>query len=202
MTKPSVVVFDLGKVLLDFDYSIAARKIAAAGALTAPEVKKLLDHSPLLYRYETGLMTKAEFFGEVREKSGFRGPMEDLHEAFSNIFWEIEPMIRWQAQLRTAGVPTYILSNTNEMAVAHIRERFPFFAHFDGYILSYEIGAMKPHAKIYEALEAMAGKRGREILYLDDRAENIDAAVDRGWHTILQESPEQTFEQLPKFGFR
>lgn len=46
MNKPEVVVFDLGKVLVDFDYSIAARKIAAQAERSAAQVQELLDHSP------------------------------------------------------------------------------------------------------------------------------------------------------------
>jgi HAD superfamily hydrolase (TIGR01509 family) len=97
-------------------------------------------------------------------------------------------------------VATYIFSNTNDLAIEHIRRAFPFFANFDGYIFSYEIGAMKPTAKIYEALEAMSGKRGADIVYLDDREENIVAGAARGWQTILQTEPEKSRVALEKLG--
>lgn len=186
MTKPSIVVFDLGKVLVEFDYSIAGKRIAARGTLSAAEVQKFLDHSPLLYRYETGLMTRQEFYEEVRQATGFKGDLGEFGQYFADIFWEIPPMIALHAELRRRGVPVYIFSNTNDLAIEHIRRNFPFFANFDGHIMSYEIGAMKPAAKIYEALEQMSGKRGAEILYLDDRQENVDAGAERGWQIILQ----------------
>ena len=189
MTKPSVVVFDLGKVLVEFDYSIAGKRIAARGTLTAAEVQKFLDHSPLLYRYETGLMTRQEFYEEVRQATGFKGDLAEFGQYFADIFWEIPPMIALHAELRRRGVPVYIFSNTNDLAIEHIRRNFPFFADFDGHIMSYEIGAMKPAAKIYESLEQMSGKRGAEILYLDDRQENVDAGAARGWQIILQTEP-------------
>ena len=47
-------VFDLGKVLLDFDYGIAARKIASRGRLSADDIKRFIDNSPLLFQFETG----------------------------------------------------------------------------------------------------------------------------------------------------
>lgn len=200
MTTPSVVVFDLGKVLVDFDYSLAGRKIASRSAKSPAEVQHLLDHSPLLYRYETGLMTRQEFFEEVRQATDFQGNIEEFSEFFADIFWEIPVMIEMNATLRRRGVPTYIFSNTNDLAILHIRRNFPFFANFDGYILSYEIGAMKPDAKIYEALERMAGKRGAEILYLDDRQENVDAGAARGWQVILQTSPEKSRAAMTKLG--
>ena len=192
MPTPSIIVFDLGKVLLDFDYSIAGRRIAAQTQLTDADVQKFLDQSPLLYRFETGLMTQREFFEEVRRQTGFRGSFEEFGGFFADIFTEIPPMIALHAAVRRAGLPTYIFSNTNDLAMVHIRHNFPFFANFDGYILSYEVKAMKPDAKIYEALEQTTGKRGAEILYLDDRPENVEAGAARGWQVILHSDPAKT----------
>src|SRR6478735_5433459 len=200
MTKPSVVVFDLGKVLVDFDYSIAGRRIAAQSNLSAAEVQNYLDHSPLLFRYETGLMNRQEFFETVRDHTGFRGSLVEFGSFFADIFTEMPEMTALHAALRRQGIPTYIFSNTNDLAIEHIRRAFPFFANFDGYILSYEVGAMKPAAKIYEALEAMTGKRGAEIVYLDDRQENIDAGAARGWQTILQAEPAKSRAAIERLG--
>jgi len=200
MTKPAIVVFDLGKVLVDFDYSIAGRRLAAQSDLSPAEVQKYLDYSPLLFRYETGLVTQQEFFAEVRQATGFRGNLAEFSSFFADIFREIPAMIALQAELRGKGFPTYIFSNTNDLAIEHIRRAFPFFANFDGYIYSYEVRAMKPAAKIYEALEAMSGKRGAEVLYLDDRQENVDAGAARGWQTILQTEPAASRAAIEKLG--
>ena len=59
---------------------------------------------------------------------------------------------------------------------------------------------MKPDAKIYEALEALSGKRGAEILYLDDRQENVDAGAARGWQVILQTDPAISRTSIEKLG--
>ncbi len=200
MPRPLVVVFDLGKVLLDFDYGIASRKIAARGNLAAEAVKQFIDHSPLLFRYETGLLTKAQFFGEICSATGFCGALEEFSEFFSDIFVPIDPMIALQADLRRTGIPTFIFSNTNELAVEHVRKKFSFFNNFDGYILSYEHGAMKPDSKLYEVVEKKSGRSRSEILYLDDRPENIAAGAARGWQVILQESPEKSRSAIASLG--
>ena len=197
---PSVVVFDLGKVLVDFDYSIAGRRIAAQANSTPAAVQTFLDHSPLLYRFETGLMTQREFFAEVRQYTGFRGSFDEFAGYFADIFWEMPLMLDLHDKIRRKGIPTYIFSNTNDLAIGHIRRNFPFFANFDGYILSYEVKAMKPNAIIYEALETMSGKRGADILYLDDRQENVDAGAARGWQVILQTDPEKTRAAIKTLG--
>jgi HAD superfamily hydrolase (TIGR01509 family) len=200
MDVPKVVVFDLGKVLVDFDYGIAGAKIAPRSRLTPEQVRHALDHSPLLYRFETGLMTNEEFAVEVCSICGFSGTVDEFYEAFADIFSEIQPMTTMQAALRSNGIPTCIFSNTNGVAVGHIRRRFPFFAHFDHYILSYEIGAMKPDAKIYAAVERAVGHVGDAIVYLDDRAENIQGGLARGWRAILHETPEKTIPALRQMG--
>jgi FMN phosphatase YigB (HAD superfamily) len=152
----------------------------------------VLDQSPLLHRYESGEIGTTEFFNEVCQLTGFHGSPAEFRAAFGDIFAEIPPMIELHRQLRARGVPTFIFSNTNEIAVGHVRQRFPFFGGFTGYIFSHEVGCMKPGAKIYEAIETITGRTGADLLYLDDRAENIAAGAARGWQTILHHDPAVT----------
>ena len=186
--SPKVVVFDLGKVLVDFDYGLAAHRLAENSTASAAEVRAVIDQTPLLFRYEEGQMTTQEFFTEVKARIGFRGGFEEFAAPFGDIFTELPEMTALHAELRAGGVPTFILSNTNDIAISHIRHRFPFFTNFDGYVLSYECAALKPHARIYEITEERTGCRGGEILFLDDKPENVEAAVPRGWQTICHVS--------------
>lgn len=194
------VVFDLGKVLVDFDYGIAGRKLAARATMAPGDLGQFLVHMPLIMRYETGLITSEQFYQEVRAASGFLGDMDEFASLFADIFTPIEPMVQLQAQLRRLGFPTYVFSNTNELSIRFIRRNFPFFQNFDGYILSYEHGSMKPDARLYEVVEARSGCHGAEILYLDDRPENVEAGAARGWQVILQETPEKTRQAIDKLG--
>jgi HAD superfamily hydrolase (TIGR01509 family) len=194
----TVVVFDLGKVLVDFDYSIAIPRIAAHSTLPPAELKTFFFQSNLLVDYESGRLTRLEFFEQARNATGFRGTMEEFGDFFADIFTEIPPMIELHTELRRRGLLTYIFSNTNDLAVEHVRRNFPFFQNFDGYIFSYEVKAMKPDPIIYEALEKLTGRRGADIVYLDDRPENVAAGAARGWRTILHETPEKTRTAMEK----
>jgi FMN phosphatase YigB (HAD superfamily) len=200
MNRPSVVAFDLGKVLVDYDYSIASRRILRRTRMTDAQMQHLLCTSPLLCQYEIGAISTAQFYEGVRAAAGYDGGPEEFGRAFADIFWEIKPMTALHAALRAAGVRTWIFSNTNELAERHIRAAFPFFSNFDGYVLSYEQGAMKPAAEIYEVVERQTGCRGGEILYLDDRAENIAAGLARGWRAVLHETPEKTRGMVKSLG--
>lgn len=200
MSRPEAVVFDLGKVLVDFDYSIAARKIAAKGNIADAEAQDFIASSPTLLRYESGGMTSLEFCKEICAGTGFSGGFEEFAGFFADIFTPIPVMVDFHAKLRRAGFRTYVLSNTNELAVGHIQKRFPFYKNFAGYVLSFQHGAMKPDAKLYEVLEKMSGCGGEQILYIDDRLENVEAAIARGWRTIHHQSPEQTFAEARQIG--
>ncbi|MEI9961395.1 MAG: hypothetical protein WDM76_09800 [Limisphaerales bacterium] len=129
MNSP-VIVFDLGKVLLDFDYAIAIEKNRGAQQPAAREFSQPSRSSPLLVQYETGLMTRHDFFEEVRKSTGFRGDLAEFGEFFAGIFAPIEPMIALHAELRQRGLKTFIFSNTNDLAIDLIRRDFPFFKKF------------------------------------------------------------------------
>lgn len=203
MEKPSTqtaIIFDLGKVLVDFDYTIAARKIAARSRKTPADLHAFLGSSPLLIQYESGLLTRQTFFEAVHDAIGFQGDVVEFGNYFADIFTEMPGTIALHAELRRRGFKTFIFSNTNDLAIEHVRRNFPFFQNFDGYIFSYEIGGLKPQPEIYAAMETMAGKHGADLIYLDDRAENIAAGAARGWRAILHESPEKTRRALTAFG--
>jgi HAD superfamily hydrolase (TIGR01509 family) len=200
MTIPKTVVFDLGKVLVDFDYTIAARRIAARGTMTLPEIAQYINQSALFVQYELGRITTQQFYAEICRVTGFRGPLAEFGDCFADIFVPIEPMTQLQVTLRKRGMTTYVFSNTNELAAEHIRRRFPFYANFDGYILSYQHGAMKPDARLYEVVERKSAHRGAEMLYLDDRPENVAAGAARGWQVILHETPDKSRAAIGKLG--
>ena len=145
------------------------------------------------------MLTRQQFFAAIQQATGFTGNIDEFSNDLANIFLPIKPMIELHEELRQRGFQTYIFSNTNDIAIEHVRHNFPFFKNFDGFIFSYEVKSMKPDAKIYEAMEVMSGLRGADLIYIDDRPENIQTGDARGWKTILHETPEKTRAVLEIF---
>lgn len=199
MKDSPVFIFDLGKVLVDFDYSIAAQKIAARSSKAPEDLHAFLGSSSFLFEYESGQITRQKFYEAIRDAIGFHGDLAEFGSYFAKIFTAMPETIALHAELRGRGFKSYIFSNTNDLAIEHVRRDFPFFANFDGYILSYEVGAMKPQPAIYAAMEKMCERKGTDLIYIDDRLENIEAGAARCWRTILHESPGQTRAELAKF---
>jgi HAD superfamily hydrolase (TIGR01509 family) len=199
-SKPAAVVFDLGKVLLDFDYGPVVRHVAARSRVTLEAMHELLLVSPLLGEYERGELTSHTFHQRIVDATGYSEGYEAFAALFADIFAEIPPMVRLNAELRELGVPTYIFSNTNDLAIQHVRRNFPFFADFTGYVLSYEHGSMKPDAALYAVVERMTGRSGADLMYLDDRPENHAAGLARGWQAVLHEDPAVSRAQVVAAG--
>ena len=113
MGGDKAIIFDLGKVLVDFDYSITVRKIISQCAKGPESVLKLIDQSPILHQYESGEMDTLGFYETVVRETGYQGSREGFESAFSGIFTPIHPMIEFFRELIGEGVPVYVLSNTN-----------------------------------------------------------------------------------------
>ena len=198
MNSSAVVLFDLGKVLVDFDWAIVAGRIAPHSRFSADQLLDGLRTSPLLPAYELGRLSSREFFEQVRDLIAYRGSINEFAAQFGDMFSEIPEMTALHARVRAAGFSTYIFSNTNDFAIRFVREHFPFFANFDGYFLSYELGVMKPESGIYERAEQVTGRTGESILYVDDHGPNVDAAKARGWRTVLHVTPADTKAQVER----
>jgi HAD superfamily hydrolase (TIGR01509 family) len=201
MTTGCAVVFDLGKVLLDFDYDLVIQRLAAGGSGNAPAVRRALLESSLLIDYESGRCDSATFYANLKSSLGLRLDYTTFRRQFADIFTPMPGMIDLHQSLRQRGTPLYVFSNTNEIAVTHIRERYRFFEQFDGYVLSYEVGAMKPAEAIYAALEQRTALAPDRLFYLDDRPENVEAGLARGWQAVLQTTAERSRAALHDAGF-
>jgi putative hydrolase of the HAD superfamily len=95
-----------------------------------------------------------------------------------------QAMIDWAAALQSAGIKTGILSNIGDAMEAGIVARFPWIADFTHRTFSHRLGIAKPDAAIYQHAAEGLGVPTGEILFIDDREENIMAARAAGMHAI------------------
>ncbi len=136
----------------------------------------------------------------MRGVTHYRGTLEEFSRLFADVFTPIRPMIEFKERLTAAGIPTYIFSNTNDLAITHIRATYPFYQGFNGYVLSYEHGFMKPEPQLYQRIEEITGCQQEEILYFDDRLENVEGGVQRGWRAVHHQAPESSVQAAIRTG--
>lgn len=194
------VVFDLGNVLVDVLHERAAQALEACCADGTQRLHETISSSPLLHRLESGELDAAQFFSELSAHARLSVGLPEFCAAFCDIFVPVPEMIGAHAALRSAGLRTYIFSNTSALHFDYLARRHAFLGDFDAHFLSYELGCMKPQAAIYEALEQATQLAGRQLLYLDDRLENVEAGAQRGWQVIHHVSAPLSIARFRELG--
>lgn len=180
------VYFDLGNVLASFDVQRACQNVAKRWAVDPRDVRRVVWDSGLQDRFEHGEVSVDQFASTVRQ--GLRldaadAPTPELVDQLCDMFEPIVEMVDLVDEVRRTGTRLGILSNTCQ---AHwqwlVRAEYAALrGPFDHVILSYEHGLMKPHLSLYRIAAEKTGEDAASILFLDDRPDNVEAAVSSGW---------------------
>ncbi len=194
------LIFDLGGVILPLDFARGYAAIAPACGLPVEEIPKRIAATGLIEPFETGRIEAREFARRVSEALGLKLSYEEFCRVWSAIFPQ-ETLIREELFATLAGrYRLLMLSNTNEIHFDYIRKNYSFVRHFNGFVVSYEVGAMKPAAEIYRAAIERAQCPPEECFFTDDVAENVTAARRHGIDAVVFRSEEQLREELRRRG--
>ena len=175
-------LFDLGNVLVRFDHMAAARKITNGTGVPPERLFDLFFGSPWVVAHDEGRISTEEFYESVRREISLALPYERFLEVWNNIFTEDKRMTELVDQL-LKRYPCYLISNTNRPHFEYLRGLYPVLDRLHGWILSYEVGHLKPHPVIYHRALELARLPASEIFYIDDRQDLIDAAKPLGFQT-------------------
>ena len=94
----------------------------------------------------------------------------------------------------------YVLSNTIPQHIEFVFNRYPLLKDFDGHILSYEVGLMKPDRKIYELITRRFDIIPEQAVFIDDLPANVEAARLTGLQAIPHKNFTETRRELTKLG--
>jgi glucose-1-phosphatase len=195
------VLFDLGKVLVHFDFSRAYRAMEAICPYPEPEIRKRLAQTRLVARLETGCIEPREFVSRLCQALDAEMDYERFCEIWSSIFSEALVPEELLADL-ASSYRLVLVSNTNAIHFEMLRQAYPLLRHFHALVLSHEVGAAKPDRRIFEAALLKAGCRAGECFYTDDIAEFVEAAKTLGIDAVQFESAEQLERELRQRGIR
>lgn len=180
MSRP-VLLSDVGKVLIDFDFSIAARRLAERCLHPAETVLGLFDD--IKVPYEDGRMDDPSFVEQALALSGFGGTAQDFEAIWCEIFTQNEPMYATLEGM-ACKVPMYLLSNTNGLHKDYFLRTFPIFQFFDGGVYSHLAGCSKPGEEIFRKTIAELDLDPARTFYIDDLLPNIETASRLGFRTF------------------
>jgi len=196
--KYSVIVSDLGNVLIPFDYMIAFNKLEkiekGLGQRFLDQYKENYDFHR---RFECGFISEDEFLTKLSGFINDKVNRETLIDAYSNIFTVNEDVVSLLPELKKK-YRLVLLSNTNIIHQKYAWSKYDFINYFEKLILSHEVGACKPEEKIYKAVEEYTKLPPEEHIFIDDIFEYAEGAKKMGWDAIQFINYEQLVEELKK----
>ena len=200
----------IGAVILDYGEVLCARPspnaLASMAGIFGIDAKDFLS----IYRssrkpYDRGDLTARAYWVEFARRAGVTLDYRDVEklrrmdvEMWSSFNQE---MMDWLARIHSGAFRTALLSNMQTDMAAHARNNFAWLRYIDHQVLSCEVRSIKPDPVIYQHALAQLNVPKTEVLFVDDREENIQAARTAGILGIQFESVAQFRKDLEGLGF-
>jgi FMN phosphatase YigB (HAD superfamily) len=185
------VIFDLGGVIVPLDFPRGYRAFEQFCPHEAGEIQRRIMSTGLVNRLETGQMEAREFASVISESLGLRLSFEKFTNLWSSIF---PPHTLVPESLLAALAGSHrllLLSNTNAIHFPYIQRNYPLLKHFHEFVLSYEVGVMKPDPVIYTTAALRANCKPEDCLFIDDIEENVEGARRVGMQSVRFETLER-----------
>jgi HAD superfamily hydrolase (TIGR01509 family) len=188
------IIFDLGGVLLNIDYSLTEKAFEAAGIPDFNNLYSQLQQSDLFDRLETGKIPAEEFVAAMQHASAINLTEEQVTNAWNAMLLDF-PVRRLQIlqQLRLYH-DLFLLSNTNEIhektfnGILMRSHGIPTIGvFFDKVYYSHRVGLRKPNKEIFEMVLNDNGIKATDTLFIDDSPQHIEGAKQVGIQTIFLE---------------
>lgn len=195
MSQVRAVVFDVGRVLIDFSYQGFFQLLCERGAQIV-DVEDFTEKSNLI-AYEHGHISTRNFFHGINALLDEPLAEEELIAAWTDLFTPIPEMFALAERLKDrCGV--YLLSNTSELHWRYLRRTYPLDRVSHQLLASFEIGVMKPDPQIFSAAVARFQVQPESTVFIDDLPANIDGARACGWQGIYHRNPATTTAELTR----
>lgn len=187
------VVFDVGRVLIDFSYVDLFVLLRQRGA-------QFVDEEDLAARvdliaYEHGHFSDAEFYRRVNALLADPMPLDQLRGAWNDLFTPCTAMLDYCRQLQQ-HCRVILLSNTSHAHWQHLQKQYHLNDLCYGLLASYEVGAMKPDAAIYRETEQRFGFTASGAIFVDDKLDNVEGAIACGWQGLHHLDEAATMSRL------
>lgn len=185
------IIFDLGGVIIDIDRDAAAKALEDLGIVEAARMLGEYEQKGVFLLLEEGRLSDAEMYDSLLPLCKEGTTCTDIKTAFERFLIGIPvERLRTIEKLRDAGYNTYVLSNTNPVfyndwiAKAFRQDGKTINDYFDGIVVSFQELMCKPNPDIFRTIVERYSLEPSETIYLDDSADNCEAAGAQGIHTV------------------
>jgi glucose-1-phosphatase len=190
------IFFDLGNVVIPFDFKLAYTRMAELCSCEPEEVRARIRATGLVMPFEKGEIEAEPFVRELSAALKLKISYSEFCGCWNGVFLRETLVTEALLEDLRSRHRLLALSNTNPIHFAMLKDAYPLLRHFDDYVLSYEVGAAKPEAKIYREAIARAQCGPEECFFTDDLAVNIEAARAHGMDAVQFLSAEQLEREL------
>jgi putative hydrolase of the HAD superfamily len=196
--KYSAIVFDLGQVIVPFNYQPFIDKInQIQNGLGNQFVEKYNTNYTIHREFEKGKISENDFISKMLEYLDYKIDGETFCTYWSDIFSLDKDVISLLPFLKQK-YKLYLVSNTNSIHKKYGYQNYEFLELFDKLFLSHEVGFIKPEKEIYQAVEKESGFPSGEHIFIDDILEYVDAAKQLGWDGIQFKGNEDLVNNFKK----
>ncbi len=181
------VLFDLGNVLVDFDYQISAKRISYFCDKKPEDIVKSFFGSEITAIFEEGKISPLDFFGRVKEMLGLKLSYEAFVPIWNEIFF-LSAKNRGVFNLVNNLRQRYriaLISNINILHYEYLKKYFPVFNVFNQTFLSCDLKLIKPDHLIYQKTLEALGVAPQSVFYTDDRPELVKSAQELGMKAFV-----------------
>jgi glucose-1-phosphatase len=175
------LVFDIGNVLVLFDWQIFHNRIRADCPNLPAEAEK--QFRELAIRIEIGEITGEMFTEQAVRAIGFPGDQRTFLSIWNDIFSLNIPMERTVLALKER-FPLFLLSNTSELHLTYLTQNWDVFRHFLDGVYSFRAKCAKPDRRIFETAIKQFGLKPEKTVYIDDLPPNVESASSLGFKAI------------------
>ncbi|MCW8818437.1 MAG: HAD family phosphatase [Ignavibacteriaceae bacterium] len=182
--KYSAIVFDLGNVLIPFDFKKALIKLDQVENGLGDRFNNFFKANYNLHReFEKGKISDQDFIKRMLTIVDHKIDESTFCKYYADIFSLNEDVISLLPVLKK-NYKLFLLSNTDSIHKKYGWEKYEFLKNFDRLILSFEVGSVKPEEKIYRTVEKASGFSSQEHLFIDDIQEYVDGSKNIGWDAV------------------
>lgn len=193
------IIFDLGGVILNIDYSILIRSFAELGVEHFEEHYSKAQQEGFFDLYEKGLISSKEFTDRLKSFCKPGTTDQDIEDAWNSMLLDLPQKRMDLLNKLKMNHRTFLLSNTNDIHMRWIHNYLlktygvaDLSGCFEKVYLSYELNMRKPDEEIFALVLKENNLTPEETLFIDDSPQHLEGAKKTGlqtyWLDVKKES--------------
>ena len=204
MTEIKSIIFDLGGVILNLNYSKTEDEFKKIGVLNFKEFYSQKKQTLLFDDFEKGKIKPEEFISSFKESENLKIKEIDFINAWNAMLLEI-PIEKLQfIDGLKKDYKIILLSNTNEIHIKKFEDDLKknnmleqFYKCFDKIYYSSRMGKRKPEENCFNQVLEENGLIAENTLFIDDSVQHIEGAKKVGVKTFHLEKNKSILGLFP-----